>query len=687
MEYVTLPFGWIMKFCYNLFLSYGPAIILFTLFTKIILFPVALWTHNNSVKLIKIQPQLNEIKAKFFGEKDAISDEQLKLYKREHYHPLAGLVPMVLQIFLLICVIQIIYNPLTHILSFDKSLIDTLVAAVCSAFGLDPESNSIQLSVVNEIKNGFTVNGVDTQSISALKTSFLGFDLSAIPLTARGKMLAVPVIAGLSALCLSLFQNKMNPLQAEQSRLSQIGTNAVSVGISLILGGFVPAGIGLYWICSNVFTMLQQLLLNVIINPKKNIDYERLEKSKEELERLNSIGKKSSPKFGDENYRREKADYKRFFSVANKHLVIYSENNGFYKYFSKLIDYLLANSNVVIHYVTSDPNDNIFNLANENERIKAYYISEKKLITLFMKMDADIVVMTMPDLDNYHYKRSYIRKDIEYIYIVHGPMSTHMVMNNGCLDNFDTIFCVGDFQIPEIRKQEQLYNRKEKNLVICGYGFLEILQEHYDSMPKDSQNDKVLIAPSWQKDNLLDSCLDGILDELLGKGLNVVVRPHPEYVKRYPQKMEAIVEKYRDYNGDDLAFELDFSSSDSLYNSAVVITDWSAAAYEFAYVTLKPCVFINTPPKIYNEEYEKIGIEPLEITLRNQVGVSYEMNDFSGMADKIKSMISNKDEYSQRIKEIREKYVANYGCSGEIGGKYIISSLIKKQKSKKENQK
>ncbi len=684
MEYVTLPLGWVMKFCYNLFLSYGPAIILFTLLTKIILFPISLWTHNNSVKLVKLQPELNEIKAKFFGEKDTISDEQLKLYKREHYHPLAGLIPMLLQIFLLLCVIQIIYNPLTHILSFDKTAIASLISAVCAAFGLDPESNSIQLSVVNEIKNGFDMQGVDIQSVKALQTSFLGFDLSATPLSAGGKMLAVPLIAGLSALCLCLFQNRMNPLQAEQGRLSQIGTNAVSVGISLILGGFVPAGIGLYWICSNLFTMLQQLILNVIINPKKNIDYDRLEKSKQELERLNSIGKKSSPKFGDENYKREKADYKRFFSIANKHLVIYSENNGFYKYFSKLIDYLLNNSNIIIHYVTSDPNDNIFNLAKENEKLQAYYISERKLITLFMKIDADIVVMTMPDLDNYHYKRSYVKKDIEYIYIVHGPMSTHMVMNNGCLDNFDTVFCVGDFQIPEIRKQEELYNRKEKNLVICGYGFLEILQEKYDAMPKGDLPNKVLIAPSWQKDNLLDSCFDSLLDELLGKGLNVVVRPHPEYIKRYSHRMDTIIEKYKDYKGDDLSFELDFSSSDSLYNSSVVITDWSAAAYEFSYVTCKPCVFINTPPKIYNKEYEKIGIEPLEISLRNQVGVSYEINDFSGMADKIKEMISNKDEYSQQIKEIRQKYIANFGRSGEVGGKYIIRALIDKQKKLKE---
>ena len=59
--------------------------------------------------------------------------------------------------------------------------------------------------------------------------------------------------------------------------------------------------------------------------------------------------------------KRERADYKRFFSVANKHIVFYSEQNGFYKYFEAIIRELLLRTNLTIHYVTSDPNDGIFN--------------------------------------------------------------------------------------------------------------------------------------------------------------------------------------------------------------------------------------------------------------------------------------------------------------------------------------
>lgn len=691
MEYISKPFGIIMNFCYNLVSNYGIAIIFFTLITKIIMFPVSLWTHKNSLNLIKIQPQLNGIKAKYYGEKDKISDEQLKLYKEQHYHPLAGLIPMIVQLFLLMCVIQIIYNPLTNILSIGKAEVFQIISAVCDKTGFDISSNTVQLFAVREIQNGFSISQIcskDTENaIKALNMNFVGFDLSATPFSAGGKMYIVPVLAGLSALALCLFQNIKNPLQAEQSKVEQIGTNAVSIGISLILGGFVPAGIGFYWICSNLFTMLQQIILNTVMNPKKHIDYDALEKSKAELEKISSIGGTSSPKRGTELYKREKTAYKRFFSVENKHLVIYAENGGFYKYFDKIITYLLNNSNIIVHYITSDPNDNIFNLEKELKNLKAYFIGEKKMVTVFMKMDADIVLMTTPDLETYYYKRSYVKKDIEYIYTVHGPMSTHMVMNKGCLDHFDTIFCVGEFQIPEIRKQEEIYKLPQKELVVCGYGFLETLQEKYDNMPKQQNSiPKILIAPSWQEGNILDSCIENLLYELLQKGYNVVVRPHPEYKKRYPNKLDALVEKYKDYNGNDLTFELDFSCSDSIYNSDIVITDWSSTCFEFSYVTLKPCIFVDTPPKIYNKDYEEIGIEPLELTLRNIIGKRFEPNNFEGMSDTINDMLNNKDEYTDKIKNIRNKYVANYGKSGEVAGKYIINRLIQKQKEQKKNE-
>ena len=622
MDIISIPLSAILKFCYNLLGNYGLAIIVFTFITKVILFPISLWVQKNGISMVKLTPQLNRLKIKYYGDKDTIADETQLLYKREHYHPLASIIPMVVQLVMLI-------------------------------------------GVIDAVKK--VMGGADTI-------------LTAIPSELGGLSYLMPVAAGIAALLLGLAQNKLNPLQREQKAAEQWMTNCFSIAISLFLGFFVSLGVGIYWIFSNLFSILQQAVLNLVMKPSKYIDYEDLEKSKKELEEISNLGNKVSP----EDKKREKADYKKFFSVANKHLVFYSEKSGFYKYFKDVIEYLLNKSNIIIHYVTNDPKDQIFEIAKGNPRIKPYYIGQNKLITLMMKMDADIVVMTCPDINNYHLKRSYVRKDIEYIYMFHYPLSTHMVLHTGALDHYDTIFCVGEFQFDEIRAQERVYSLPEKTLIAAGYGQLEQLYEKYKSMPVVKRSKpKILVAPSWQPDNILDSCLDSLLDNLLGNGYEVVVRPHPEYIKRYKPSMDRIVAKYKGREEEGLTFELDFTSNDSLFNSDIIITDWSGTAYEFSFVTLKPSVFIDTKPKINNPDYVKLDIEPLEFSLRDQVGIRVSPDNLSGISKQIDMLLKNGNEYSQKILDIREKYIANFGNSGKIGGRYILNQIKERQEKGK----
>ena len=615
--------------------NYIIAMILFTLLTKILLLPIGIWTQKNGIKMVQMRPYLNLIKVKHFGDKDTIADETAALYKAKKYHPLLGTLPLIIQIIILLGIIDVVKIP-------------------------------------------------EYAGLTAADMLVGKIDFALYPYQAGGLYWCMPLLAGLSSFILSIAQNRMNPLQAEQGRWGQLGTMAMSVGISLALGAYVLAGVGAYWISSNLLAILQQSVLNLIINPRKHIDQKLLEESRLKLEELENVGADGKKARHDPNAAREKADYKRFFSVANKHLVFYSENNGFYKYFENIIEYLLDHSNVTIHYITSDPRDSIFEKAEGNSRIRGYYIGEKKLITLMMKMDADMVVMTMSDLENYHIKRSYVRKDIEYVYLFHYPLSTHMVLHTGALDHYDTILCVGEFQIPEIRKQEELYHLPEKKLIMCGYGQLEKLQKQYDAMePPVRTCRKILVAPSWQEDNILDSCIDDLLRELMGKGNHIVVRPHPEYVKRYGKRMEIVVSRYADYTGDDLEFELDFTSNTSIFDSDLVVTDWSGTAFEFSFVTGKPAVFINTPMKVNNPDYEKLGIEPQEIRLRDKVGISLDTEDIIGCNGRIQQLMEHQEEYIRKNLALRDTLIANYGHSGEIGGKYIIDSLQRRIEARK----
>ena len=523
---IASALGAVMDFCYSIVKNYGLAIILFTLISKIILLPISIWVHYNGIKMVRMMPKINWLHVNHYGDRDAIAEGQAKLYKEEKYSPLAGLVPIVIQLILLLGLVEVIKNLIA------KGNPDDLM--------------------------------------------FLGINLGWVPIEQGGISLIVPVLAALSALVMTVTQNRDQALQAEQSKLNKYSMLIISVGLSLYLGLFVSAGVGLYWIASNLFSVLQMYLLNRAIPPEKHVDYEELEKSRAALAELDALGGGKKKLFAhDENSKREKEDYKRFFSVRNKHVVFYSEKSGFWKYFKDIAEELLKNSNLRIHYVTNDPEDQIFELAKAEPRIVPYNIGPQKIIPLMMKMDAEIVVMTTPDLDTYHIKRSYVRKDIEYIYTPHDPMSVHMSFREGAMDHFDTVLCVGPQQIQEIRKTEEVYGLPAKNLVECGYCLLDDMMADWakrEKKPADGTK-RILIAPSWNEDNILDSCADELIKNLLKDGRKITVRPHPEYVKRYGPKLNALMDRWKDSVGAGLAFETDFSSNESLYEADILITD------------------------------------------------------------------------------------------------------------------
>ncbi len=108
MQQIYDAMAWIMKQCYTLCGNYGVAVILFTFITKIILLPVSVWVQKNSIKMVKIQPDINFLKVRHFGDADAIAEGQNKLFRQAGYHPLASIVPTVIQLVLLMAVIAAI---------------------------------------------------------------------------------------------------------------------------------------------------------------------------------------------------------------------------------------------------------------------------------------------------------------------------------------------------------------------------------------------------------------------------------------------------------------------------------------------------------------------------------------------------------------------------------------------------
>ena len=623
MQLLGNLFGWIMYYCYQVTHHYVLTIILFTVVLKIILLPVSIMVQKNSIKMVKMYPEINRIKVKYFGNKDMISEEQYQLYKAEQYHPMFDLIPVILQLVILMGVINVIYNP----------------------YVIDPDINLL----------------------------FAGLDLALVPIRAGGLPLIIPLAAALSAWVMCIAQNKANVLQAEQGRLNKTVTLLISVGLSLYLGFFVPGGVGFYWIVSNLLSIVQLYILNYFINPKKYIDYDDLAASKKELEDMNRYAAAAESKKNPEYAAREKEDYKKFLKYGAKQLVFYSEGKGFYKYFRDVIELILKKTDITIHYITSDPLDEVFDLQTDHFRV--YYIGENKLIVLMMKMDADMVVMTMPDLQKYHIKRSMVRDDIEYVYMDHGIGSINLMLRKHALDYFDTIFASNDIVYREIRGQEAAYHLKEKTIIKYGFSLIDNMIADYQSNGESGHDTKViLIAPSWQEDNMLDLYIDVILQHLLGQGYQIILRPHPQYVRHYEHKLNALRNKYAAYP--DFVLQTDFSSNDTVFNADILMTDWSGIAYEYSFTTLKPALFVNTPMKIMNPDYQEIDVVPFDIEIRDQIGISIEPENLNDIKSVVEKLLTEKDYSRESIGQMREKYLYNVSHSAEVGAQYIINRLI-----------
>lgn len=675
---IGTPLGYLMYFCYSLFRNYGAAVILFTLLTKVVMFPISLLVQKNSIKMVKMKPQLDMLRYQYVDDNDAFLDAQTALYKKERYNPMAGVVPLLLQIPIIFGLLDVVYKPLKHLLHLAPSLQSAFVERTAELLGLtvDELGSTAQLAVVERVKavpDSFADLPGAAEAVTRiqeLNMTLLGVNLAETPnVHTLDALFLIPVLAGLSALLMCWVQNKVNVLQIEQNKLSQWGMTAFMIAFSSFFAFIVPAGVGLYWTFGNLFSIAVMFLCNAVYSPRKYINYDMLE----EMKRAAAEDKTRQK----ENAALAKKYYKEFFAPENKgnmKIMFYSEGSGFYKYFRALIEALLRDTDLTIHYVTSDPEDAIF---QKNEpRIKPYYVDETRLISLMMKLEADMVVMTTPDLEKYHIKRSRVRENVEYVFMDHGCSSDNMLYRTGALDNYDTLLVVSREQAIEARAIEKLRHVKKKRIIECGYGLIDDMIAAYEAMDK-TPNDKktILIAPSWQYDNIMDSCLDDLVSALYGRGYRIVIRPHPQYVRRFPMQMKEIIQRYRDRAGDDFIIETDFSSNVTVYTADLVITDWSGIAFEFSFTTDKPSLFINTQMKVVNEDWQKIPLVPFDITARSKVGRQVEKSQVKDLAPVVEELLAHQEDYRERIAALKQQHFYHLGHSGEVGAQYIIHRL------------
>ena len=109
-DFLAKPFVWIMNFLYDFIPNYGVAIIILTLLTKIVLWPLGNKSYKSMNEMKKIQPLVQEIREKYKDDKRKMNEEMMGLYKTYKVNPMGGCLPMVVQIPVFFALYRMLYE-------------------------------------------------------------------------------------------------------------------------------------------------------------------------------------------------------------------------------------------------------------------------------------------------------------------------------------------------------------------------------------------------------------------------------------------------------------------------------------------------------------------------------------------------------------------------------------------------
>ena len=285
---IGVPLGYLMRLIYSICNNYAVAIIIFTVFTKILLFPVNYKTQKSSARMQLLNPKLEKLRKSFANNPQRLQEEQQKLYQQEGVNPMGSCLPMFVQMIILFGVMEVIYKPITHILNISKNVIEDAVEIAKNITGDD------KLTMSNMRCELLTMENLRTHSdsYSSLGENFLskvtdfnekftlfGANLGKIPelhpetWTKEAVILfSIPILAGLSQLLVSVYsqihQKKTNPTTQPGGGCITAMTYGMPL-ISIFFAFQLPAGVGFYWIWQSVFAFIITFALNCYFTPER----------------------------------------------------------------------------------------------------------------------------------------------------------------------------------------------------------------------------------------------------------------------------------------------------------------------------------------------------------------------------------------------------------------------------------
>lgn len=275
MSFLYSIFGFLLRALYQWVGNYGLALILLTLFARVLMLPMSIRQQKSTAKMQRLQSKVRKIQQQYAGDQKKIQEETQALYSREGTNPMTmGCLPLVLQLPIIYGLIGAIYHPLQYVLDIQPAQIEALTKALSDTLEITTKnSRTVELLIIEHIQE--LAGSVPTdvfERISSFDFKFLGMSLGQVPSVKHPDVLwLVPILSFLtqmaSSVVMFLRQKEQNP---EMSKNPSMG--CMTFGMPLMSLWFTfqfPVGIGIYWITSSVIAFVQMLALNYIYSPKK----------------------------------------------------------------------------------------------------------------------------------------------------------------------------------------------------------------------------------------------------------------------------------------------------------------------------------------------------------------------------------------------------------------------------------
>jgi YidC/Oxa1 family membrane protein insertase len=241
-------FGNALAGIYSVVHSYGLAIILLTVLTRVIMLPLSIKQTRSMREMQRVQPEVKKIQAKYKGDKQKMNQEMMALYKEHGVNPFGGCLPLLMQLPVLIALFRVLRNPLAYMGS-------TLLAADLTGKGLAVQHFlGIRLDCTAQL----TLR-------HAAPPSILNPDL---PGTVCGGTIvsALPYLVLVLAMGLSTWyqqkQMQASSTAPDGQQAQQMQAFAKIMPAMLMFFAFTfPSGLVVYWLTTNVWTIAQQRIM------------------------------------------------------------------------------------------------------------------------------------------------------------------------------------------------------------------------------------------------------------------------------------------------------------------------------------------------------------------------------------------------------------------------------------------